>query len=71
MIRTVRIPTGVSRLACAPGGNCCSSCARLGDAAADMGDTSSALLVTLTAIIGGFLLAAAAAGKLGKGPDGR
>lgn len=26
MIRTVRIPRGVSRMGCAPGGDCCSSC---------------------------------------------
>lgn len=26
MIRTVRIPTGVSRMGCTPGGGCCSAC---------------------------------------------
>lgn len=62
MIRTVKIP----RLGCAPGGNCCGSCssARLGDTSGSGDSTSSALWLSLAAIVGGFLLAAGAAGKL-------
>lgn len=39
MIHTVRIPSGVSRLGCAPGGDCCSDCRsdrpRIGDTQCD------------------------------------
>lgn len=62
MIRTVKIP----RLGCAPGGNCCNSCSntRLGDTSGSDDSTSNALWLSLAAIVGGFFLAATAAGKL-------
>lgn len=53
------------RLGCAPGSDCCANCAthRLGDVETG-GETSTALWLSLAAIVGGFLLAAGASGKL-------
>jgi hypothetical protein len=53
------------RLGCAPGSSCCADCAshRLGEVQ-EAGDVSTALWVTLAAIVGGFLLAAGAGGKV-------
>jgi hypothetical protein len=58
----------IRKLGCACGGSCCSS--HLGDAdvpATDPGgDAGNALLMILAVSAGGLLLAAAAAGKLGR-----
>lgn len=53
------------RLGCAPGSNCCADCAshRLGDVDPG-GDTTGGLWLALAFMVGGFLLAAGASGKV-------